>query len=128
MGRNDYISVMFTPFESSFNQRKTYTDEVLKTYQLPMGNNRALQNRYSYLVSHLSNDDGVVGFQTLLDSAYLEIAEIVYVDTMTTVGNIQKALLNDSLTITYSNGRVGKVKNMFDFSSTIQEQKEINKN
>lgn len=128
MGRNDYISVMFTPYESSFNQRKTYTDEVLKTYQLPMGKNRALQNRYSYLVSHLSNDDGVVGFQTLLDSAYLEIAEIVYVDTMTTVGNIQKALLNDSLTITYSNGRVGKVKNMFDFSSTIQEQKEINKN
>lgn len=127
-GRNDYVSVMFTPYESSFNKRKTYTDEVLKTYQLPLGKNRAFQNRYSYLVSHLSNDDGVVGFQTLLDSAYHEIAEIIYVDTMTTVDNIQKALLNDSLTITYSNGRVGKVENMFDFTSIIQEQKEINKN
>ncbi len=128
IGRNDYVSVMFTPYESSFNQRKTYTDEVLKSYQFSMEKNRTLQNRYSYLVSHLSNDDGVVGFQTLLDSAYHEIAEIIYVDTMTTVENIQKALLSDSLTITYTNGTVGKVENMFDFSSIIHEQKEINKN
>jgi hypothetical protein len=88
---------------------------VIKTYALPLGENRSLRARFPYLVSHLSNDNGIVEFKTSLDSAYQEIAEICYVDTMTNVEKIIQALKSDTLTVSYTDGRVGKVKNMFDF-------------
>lgn len=113
----DYSTLMFTPYLSTFNNRDDYTDDIIKTYSLPLGENRLLRARFPYLVSHLSNDNGIVEFRTELDSAYQEIAEIGYVDTMTTAENILKALKSDTLTVTYTDGRTGKVKNMFDFKN-----------
>ena len=117
--RKDYISLLFSPYESMFNNRTDYSDDVIGIYTLPMGKNKALKARYSYLVSHLSNDDGVVEFSTKLDSALQEVAEISFVDTMTNPANIISALQVDSLTITYTSGKVAKVKNMFDFTDEL---------
>lgn len=116
----EYVNSLFTAFERTFNYRDDYTDDVVKSYTLPLGNNSKLRNRLSYLVSHLSNDDGVVEFKTELDSMYQEVADIVYVDTMTSITKIEEALLSDTLVISYSNGRKGKVENMFDFSEEIK--------
>lgn len=120
ISKEEYLKTLFTAFERSFNYREDYTNDVVKTYTIPMGNNRKLRKRFSYIVSHLSNDDGVVEFKTELDSSYQEIAEITYVDSITNVVNIEQALLSDTLVISYSNGRTGKVLNMFDFSEEIK--------
>ena len=74
------------------------------------------------LVSHLSNDNGVIGVKTELDSTYQEIIAITYVDSLTNVKNVENALLSDSLSVSYSSGKVGKVPNMFDFSDLINKQ------
>ena len=119
ISRKKYVSLLFTPYEKTFNHKKEYSSDVIKTWQIPLGKNNKLRKRFSYLVSHLSNDDGVVEFKTLLDTNYNEIARISYIDTMTTVDNIKSELLSDTLTISYSNGQKKRVPNMFDFSKII---------
>ncbi|WP_321372717.1 4Fe-4S binding protein [uncultured Draconibacterium sp.] len=123
----EYAKMMFTPFDRTFNYRSNYTDDVVSTYTFSLGNNNKVRNRLSYLVSHLSNDEGIVEFQTKLDESYKEVIEISFVDTMTNIPDINSALLTDSLTITYSSGKTGKVKNMFDFSEEINDQSINNK-
>ncbi len=120
VSRKDYLSLLFTPYVSRFNNREDYSDEVVRSFVLPLGKNRSLSNQFPYLVSHLSNDSGVVEFSTKLDTSLTEVAEIFYVDTLTHVENIKNALLNDTLWITYTNETTGKVKNMFDFSKEIK--------
>lgn len=120
----EYIGTLFTPFERAFNYRKDYSDDVIKSYTLPMGKNNKFRSKFSYIVSHLSNDDGIVEFKTELDTSYNEVAKITFVDTMTNEANIKQALLSDTLVISYSNGRKGKIVNMFDFSKEIESVKQ----
>ncbi|MCF6356936.1 MAG: hypothetical protein L3J54_03940 [Draconibacterium sp.] len=122
--RKEYVSLLFSPYEKSFNHKNDYGNEVIKTFRLPLGKNSKLSKRYSYIVSHLSNDDGIVEFKTLLDENDNEIAKISYVDTMTTIENIKAALLSDTLTILYTSGQKKKVINMFDFSEELKELKD----
>lgn len=122
ISRNEYITLLFTPYKSSFNDRKNYTEEVVRKFVVPLEKNRALQNRYAYLVSHLSNDSGIIGFETRLDSLFNEVAEIFYVDSITNPFRIETALLSDSLEITYTNGSTSKVENMFDFSEILRQK------
>lgn len=123
LSKGEYLTSLFVPFERSFNYRSSYSDNVLGTYKIPLGANTRVYNRMSYLVSHLSNDNGVVGVKTELDSTYQEIIAITYVDSLTNVINVENALLSDSLSISYSSGKVGKVPNMFDFSEEISQAK-----
>ncbi len=115
IGRTEYIHLLFKPFAQDFNDRDSFTGEVLSTYEIPMGSNGGLRNRFSYLVSHLSNDSGIVEFRTLLDSADREVAHILFVDTLTDGAGIFRALTADSLKITYTNGESALVKSMFRF-------------
>ncbi len=121
-GMPEYAKMMFTPFDRTFNYRNNYSDDVVSTYTFSLGNNNRVRNRLSYLVSHLSNDNGIVEFQTKLDESFKEVIEISYVDTMTNIYDINASIMADSLTITYSSGKTGKVKNMFDFSEEINKQ------
>ncbi|MBN1819140.1 MAG: hypothetical protein JW833_00390, partial [Prolixibacteraceae bacterium] len=68
----------------------------------------------------------IVGFRTRLDSSLTEVAEIFYIDTITSIENIKKALLSDTLTVSYTNGTKGKVKNMFDFKEILNQQSDSN--
>ncbi len=122
ISRDEYVGLLFSPFQSVFNKRTSYSNDVLKSYLLPLGKNKGLRNRFPYIVSHLSNDSGVVEFTTKLDSTMEEVAQIFYVDTLTNEQNIINALLTDSLTVSYTNGNKGKVKNMFDFTDIIEKQ------
>jgi polyferredoxin len=126
ISRKKYVSLLFTPYEKTFNHKNNYSDDVIKTWQIPMGENNKLRKRFSYLASHLSNDDGVVEFKTQLDSNYSEIARISYVDSMTTIENIKSELLSDTLTISYSSGQKKRVANMFDFSKELKDSIRIN--
>ncbi len=111
----EYARQMFTPTSSFFNGYSGYNEYVLSGYRMPVGSNAAHADMYSYLISHLSNDEGVVGFETQLDEKGDEVAVVWYVDTLTTPENILGYMNADTLLIHYSDGRTGKAVNPFRF-------------
>ena len=124
MPRGEYIKMLFKPYQIAFNNKKNYTENVIKTYRLPMGKNRLQSKKLPYLSSHLSNNDGIVGLHTLLNDEYKQILEVSYIDTMTNTKEISDLITSDTLFFTYKNGNTGKVLNMFNFKN---EKKEISK-
>ncbi len=111
----EYARQMFTPVTSYFNGYSDFTGDVMNGYVLPLGANNRNSGMYSYLISHLSNDAGVVAFETSLDTTGNEVTTIWYVDTLTTPENIFGYVNADTLTIHYSDGRTGRVANPFRF-------------
>jgi polyferredoxin len=115
ISKRDYAEQMFTPTVSHFNGFSKYTPDVMMQYVLKMGANASLKARYSYLISHLSNDKGVVGFETSLDSAGTEIGSVMFIDSLTTAERIFTSVNADTLLFHYSDGRTGKLANPFSF-------------
>jgi hypothetical protein len=115
MSKREYASAMFIPTTSRFNGFSDFSDDVVSQYILRMGSNASLKARYTYLVSHLSNDDGVIAFETVLDSAGAEMGVIHYVDTLTVPDDIYAAVNADTLVFHYTDGRTGKLANPFSF-------------
>ena len=66
LSKADYASAMFVPTSSRFNGFSNFSDDVVSQYILTMGPNTAHKARYSYLVSHLSNDSGVIALRQCL--------------------------------------------------------------
>jgi hypothetical protein len=115
ISKRDYAEQMFTPTVSHFNGYSKYTPDVIMQYVLRLGANASLKARYSYLISHLSNDKGVVGFETSLDSAGAEIGSVMFIDSLTTAERIFTSVNADTLLFHYSDGRTGKLANPFSF-------------
>ena len=118
LSRIEYLNAMFTPFSMRFNKFSSFEDNVLKQYILPMQQNAGLKNRYSYLVSHLSNNRGVVGFETSLNQTGEEMGSIIFVDSLTNDNEIKKALNADSLRVTLRNGETETIPNPFVFKQS----------
>lgn len=114
--RTDFAREMFMPTRSFFNDSQNYTEDVLKGMAVRLGENGQLKQRYNYLISHLSNDSGVVGFETSLSDAGEEILTLWYVDTLTVPARIFAALTADSLLLHYGDGSTGTVPNPFRFA------------
>lgn len=115
ISKAEYASAMFVPTNSRFNGFSGYSDDIVSRYVLKMGANSTLKARYTYLISHLSNDNGVIGFETVLDSLGAENGVIHFVDTITSPENIHAAVNADTLVFHYSDGRTGKLGNPFKF-------------
>lgn len=115
LSKAEYANAMFIPTNSRFNGFSGFTNDVVSQYIVNMGANALLKARYTYLVSHLSNDKGVIGFETMLDSLGTELGVIHFVDTVTAPDNIYAAVNADSLLFHYSDGRTGKLANPFKF-------------
>ncbi|MFZ5940375.1 MAG: 4Fe-4S binding protein [Bacteroidota bacterium] len=124
MSRGDYITHLFSPYVSRFNNYEQYDSAVISTFRIPLGKNTAQQKKYQYMVSHLSNNKGIIEFRTGLDSNYTQVLDIQYVDSLASSEDILKLLKSDSLTVTYTNGTSGKVVNMFDFKEEGEAQEE----
>ncbi|MGD9978367.1 MAG: hypothetical protein AB7S54_10585, partial [Bacteroidales bacterium] len=114
--RVEYAKVMYSKLAMRFNKFSSFSGEVLKQCIVPMQQNSKLRNQYSYLVSHLSNDIGVVGFETWLNEQGEEMGKVIFVDTITSMYNIDLALHVDSLTITKRSGETSRVLNSFRFN------------
>ena len=111
----EFAREMFMPTQSFFNDSQHYSGEVLKGMPVRLGENAKLSQRYSYLISHLSNDGGIVGFETSLDDTGAEMMTVWYVDTLTTPAVIFGALSADSLLLHYADGTLGTAPNPFRF-------------
>lgn len=125
ISRQEYAALMYTPLSSFFNGYSGFAPEAVTEYVLEMGNNSLEQARYVYLLSHLSNDTGVVGFETRLDTAGIELGIVHYVDSLTTPENIFSAVNTDTLLFHYADGTTGKLANPFTFpqAGTVREKK-----
>ena len=116
IGRNEYITNVFEPQRQQFNYYERYGAEVIGVYYIPLGENKVNRNKLIYLISHLSNDNGIIGFRTFLNDSLKEIIAISYVDTMTNTNAINERLNSDTLRFTYRSGEKRTVANMFKFS------------
>jgi len=116
LSRGEYIALMFAPYVARFNDYEKYDSEVIRTLRLPLGKNISQQKKYPYMVSHLSNNGGIIEFRTGLDSSFTQVLDIQYVDSLVSADEILNLLRSDSLQVSYKNGTKGTVENMFDFS------------
>jgi len=116
--RGDYISILFEPFARSFNNYDAYDSNVIGIFSIPMGKNVRLTKRLPYLVSHLSNNDGIVKLETRLNEEYKQVLDISYIDTLTNGEEVFDMISADSLKVSYTSGKQELVENMFDFSET----------
>ena len=112
-----FIQRSFEPYNNTFNWKSNYREERFDTLTVPCPVVQSNLDSLSYLVSHLSNDTGIVGFQSAMDSTNQVFFKIIYIDSLTNTPNILKKLKNDTLTINYEGGEVGKIKNMFKLMS-----------
>ena len=113
--KREYLKKMFQPYARDFNGKVKYNLSVLDTLVVPLGTNKYNTKTLPYLISHISNDDGVVEFQSVLDSAQQIAFQIVYVDSMSNAAKILQAMKSDSLSVSYSDGEKGKIINMYKF-------------
>ena len=113
--KSEYVSALFKPFIVQFNNFTTYTPNVVKVFEVPMGANKDNRAKLNYLVSHLSNDKGVIEFRTILNDEYIEKVAISYIDSITNPKAIFQALNSDTLTYHKRDGSLGKMENIFEF-------------
>lgn len=127
---NEYISkasygkLMYTPIEMKFNKYSIYTPDVLRNLEFRMGANTSQKARYTHLVSHISNDNGVVAFETWLDDNAGEMGRFIYVDTITREMDIMEQMNADTLHFSYSSGTTGKIANPFNFKAELKAMSE----
>lgn len=104
---------MFEPLHRTFNWKTEYRESMLDTLTVPVDTVQYDSGLLPYFVSHLSNDDGVVGFHTAMDSMNAIFFKVIYLDTLTNSSNIINAMHCDTLIVNYEGGEKGKMANKF---------------
>lgn len=112
---SEYRVQLFNPYAVQFNNYQQYDSTAVKLLSIPLGDNLRHAGQLQYLVSHLSNDPGVIGFRTFMDSLRQETAGISYVDSLVSTDLIFEMLNSDSLSYTMRGGKKGKISNVFHF-------------
>lgn len=111
----DYSNVLYKPYVAQFNGFAKYDSASVKKTMVPMGENRENRAKLNYLVSHLSNNKGIIEFKTLLNEQNSEFIVIYYVDSLTNERAVYKSLKSDTLYYNKRDGSKGKIENMFRF-------------
>jgi hypothetical protein len=107
---------MYTPLQVKFYDYTNYKAEQISVLKVPMGENRMLKTELSYLVSHISMDEGVIAFNTSIDDKGTEWVEVEYIDSLTQKLKIMQELNSDSLYFTRGDGSNGTMVNPFQFN------------
>ncbi|MFO7574324.1 MAG: 4Fe-4S binding protein [Bacteroidales bacterium] len=128
ISRTQYAARMFSPLTMRFNGYANVEREELMEVSFPMDSNTAHRARYTHLVSHLSNDKGVLGFDNYLDNEGTETGRVIFRKDHTAPESIFSRMNADTLMIHYSDGRTVKVLNPFRFEEIREAEalKEIN--
>ena len=111
------FAAMFIPTtDVTFNKFETYSIDKLMVYELPFseGADPGMQKWIPYLVSHASNDDGVVRMQTEFTKEG-PVIKIWFVDKLTSVEKINSLLKATEFVVHYPDKSTKKVKNPFRF-------------
>ncbi len=113
---SQFRHLVFKAVDLKFNDYKKYSKKQLAVLEVPFPQaaNPRFRRAIRMLISHISTDDYVVRFRTLLKKGK-PVAQIFYVKGKSDADKIRKALNQPMLTVHYSNGKTGHVKNPFRF-------------
>ncbi len=110
---NDYQSKMFSRYDRKFNHYSKYKPEELKVliYPMPEAANSTLARRLGYLVSHLSNEKGIVRFSTRYMNG--PKALVYFNPKLISLEKLKAAISSPMMTVHFRGGKVEKVKNPY---------------
>ena len=113
----EFLNLYIPTTDISFNKYQSYTNDMMMVYELPFEQaaDPTMQQWIPYLVSHASNDDGIVRIET----AFTETGPVIkiwFVSSLTTVEKINTLLKSTEFTVHYPDKSVKKIKNPFRFS------------
>lgn len=114
---DDYSNILFKPFILQFNGFAKYKSAGVKTLKVPMGKNKENKAKLNYLVSHLSNNHGIIELRTLLNEKNEELIAVSFVDSLTNAQAVFQSLNSDTLTFNKRDKTQGKMVNVFKFES-----------
>ncbi|NVO20479.1 MAG: 4Fe-4S binding protein [Bacteroidetes bacterium] len=114
MEKAAFLERYFESRDVKFNKFDSYSASSVKTLNLPFPSamDPEMQDWIPYLVSQLSNDDGVIRFKIEFTSSD-PLLLISYVPTMTTRDKIIKLMNEPTFMVHYPDKSVKKVKNPF---------------
>jgi polyferredoxin len=114
---HEFLSQFLQTTDISFNKYKSYTDDKMLVYTVPFEQaaNPEMLQWIPYLVSHVSNDDGIVRLQTSFTESG-PVLRLWFVNSLTTVEKINSLLKAPEFTVHYPDKSVKKVKNPFRFA------------
>jgi len=116
----EFLSMFIPVTDISFNKYASYSDEQMSVYELPFEQaaDPEMLQWMPFLVSHASNDDGIVRIQTEFTKSG-PVIKIWFVNSMTTVEKINALLKASEFNVHYPDKSVKKIKNPFRFNLII---------
>ena len=114
---NEFLNLFVATTNVSFNKYESYSLDKMSVYELPFEQaaDPEMQQWMAFLVSHASNDNGIVRLQTVF-SPDGPIIKIWFVNSLTTVEKINSMLKATEFTVHYPDKSTKKVKNPFTFT------------
>ena len=112
--KEEFLATYFEAVDVSFNKYDTYKAEQLKVYRIefPEAIDPAMPEWMPFLISHLSNDDGIVRFRTQF-TATEPLLEITFDPSLTTPDKIIKLMKAPKFLVHYPDKSVKEVENPF---------------
>ncbi|MFZ4706130.1 MAG: 4Fe-4S binding protein [Bacteroidales bacterium] len=112
----EFLKLMYEPVDEVFNGFDSIAATDLAIYQLPFPQaiKPELQEWIPYLLSHSSNDNGIVRFQTMFSDSIPEL-RIWYVKKLTIPSSILQLLNKPQLKVYYPDGTKKTFNNLFSF-------------
>jgi Pyruvate/2-oxoacid:ferredoxin oxidoreductase delta subunit len=113
----EFYRRMFKPFDESFNNYDSYPSGEVAVYGITFPEVIYPDKAHwlPYLESHLSNDEGIVRFQTLMEGN-VAMLKVYFVKAKTNENNIRKALNAPKLTVFYPGGETKQYDNPYHFN------------
>jgi len=113
----EFLTMFIGTTDVTFNKYESYTDDKMLVYELPFEQaaNPGMQKWIPFLVSHASNDDGIVRIQTVFTESG-PVIKIWFVNSMTTVEKINTLLKAPEFIVHYPDKSVKRIKNPFRFA------------
>jgi hypothetical protein len=112
----EFLTMFIPTTDITFNKYESFTDDQMMVYELPFGQaaDPTMLQWIPFLVSHASNDDGIVRIQTSF-SENGPVIKIWFVNSLTTVGKINSVLKAPEFIVHYPDKTIKKVRNPFRF-------------
>lgn len=113
----DFVLQMFRPYLKTFKRSEGLDSTDIDIYEISMPDAvyPQLNKWFPYLESHLTEDSGVVAFETRFLGEN-PVARVYFNNKYTSGPEIFSSLNQEMLEIKYSDGETDQVKNPFDFS------------
>ncbi len=109
------LKEMYIRSGTKYSNYSDYSAEQRSWLTLHMGENEKFRDELTYLISHLSGEDGILSFSTRLDDNGTEWVELSYIDSLISGERILKLMNTDSLYFIYRDGTEGVINNPFIF-------------